>query len=76
MFLSHRLDVKRWLKRGSNELLIRFRSAMDYLRKARKDFSPPCEFNDPIPVGDGVSETVTFRDNLPSPVGTPRQISV
>jgi beta-mannosidase len=48
MFISHRWDVKPLLRRSRNELRLRFRSALDYLRRTRTDFSPPREFNDPV----------------------------
>lgn len=47
MFVAWRWDVRRHLRLGKNELRIRFRSAMDYIRKTRADFTPPREFNDP-----------------------------
>lgn len=48
MFVAHRWDVRRHLRPGKNELLVRFRSALDYIRKTRADFTPPGEFNDPV----------------------------
>jgi beta-mannosidase len=48
MFVAHRWDVKPYLRRGGNELVIRFRSALDYIRHTRTDFTPPAEFNDPV----------------------------
>jgi len=48
MFVAWRWDVRRHLRAGKNELLVRFRSAMDYIRKTRTDFTPPREFNDPV----------------------------
>jgi len=47
MFLGYRWDVKSRLRSGKNELLIRFHSAMDYIRTHRTDHHPK-EFNDPI----------------------------
>ena len=47
MFISHRWEVKRHLRVGKNELVVRFRSAMDYIRKTR-DFTPPQACNDPV----------------------------
>src|SRR5690606_7237213 len=48
MFVAHRWNVKPRLRAGRNELVVRFRSAMDYLRKTRTDFTPPRESNDPV----------------------------
>ncbi len=47
MFLGYRWDVKSLLRPGKNELVVRFESAMDYIRKHRTDHQPK-EFNDPI----------------------------
>ena len=47
MFIGYRWDVKRFLKRGNNELVIRFDSAMDYIRSHRTKHQPR-EFNDPV----------------------------
>jgi beta-mannosidase len=47
MFLGHRWDVKPLLRRGRNELLIRFDSAMRYIREHRTGHTPR-EFNDPV----------------------------
>jgi beta-mannosidase len=47
MFIAHRWSVKPLLHAGQNELRIVFRSAMDYIRNTRTDFTPPREFNDP-----------------------------
>lgn len=47
MFIAHRWDVKHLLRPGKNEIVIRFRSAMDYIRTAR-DFTAPHTFNDPV----------------------------
>ncbi len=47
MFIAHRWDVKRHLRAGKNEIVVRFRSAMDYIRKAR-DFVQPQAYNDPV----------------------------
>ncbi len=47
MFVAFRWDVKALLRPGRNVIAIRFRSAMDYVRKARS-FTPPSEFNDPV----------------------------
>lgn len=46
MFISHRWNVKKLLRPGANELVIRFRSAMDYIAKTRTEFTPPNNFND------------------------------
>ncbi|MFH1498143.1 MAG: glycoside hydrolase family 2 protein [Verrucomicrobiota bacterium] len=46
MFIAHRWAVKKHLKAGRNELVIRFRSAMDYIAKTRAGFTPPNNFND------------------------------
>lgn len=48
MFVAHRLPVKPLLRRGKNELRIRFHSALDYIRTTRTDFTPPREFNDSV----------------------------
>ena len=48
MFIAHRWDVRSRLRVGRNELVVRFRSALDYIRKTRTDFTPPREFNDPV----------------------------
>ena len=48
MFIAHRWDVRRHLRPGANELRIRFRSALDYIRTTRTEFSTPTEFNDPV----------------------------
>jgi beta-mannosidase len=48
MFIAHRWSVKPLLKAGQNELRITFRSALDYIRNTRTDFTPPREFNDPL----------------------------
>ncbi len=48
MFVAHRWEVRRHLRAGKNELLVRFRSALDYIRTTRTDFTPPREFNDPV----------------------------
>ncbi len=48
MFVAHRWDIKRYLRRGRNELLIHFRSAMDYVEKTRANFAPPQEYCDPV----------------------------
>jgi beta-mannosidase len=47
MFIAHRWNVKPLLRRGRNELVIRFDSAMRYLRKHRIDLDPG-EINDPL----------------------------
>jgi beta-mannosidase len=47
MFIAHRWAVKKHLRADRNELVIRFRSAMDYIRKTR-DFTPPRACNDPV----------------------------
>ncbi len=46
MFVAQRWSVKPHLKTGRNELVIRFRSAMDYVNKTHTDFTPPNNFND------------------------------
>lgn len=48
MFVAHRWNVRREARAGSNELVIRFRSALDYVRKTRADFTPPKQFSDPV----------------------------
>ncbi len=47
MFLGGRWDVKPKLRRGRNELLVRFESAMSYIRRTRTDHQPR-EVNDPV----------------------------
>ncbi|MEO7600505.1 MAG: glycoside hydrolase family 2 protein [Opitutus sp.] len=47
MFLGLRWDVKSLLRPGKNELVVRFDSAMDYIRRNRTDHKPK-EFNDPV----------------------------
>ncbi|MFA6962129.1 MAG: glycoside hydrolase family 2 protein [Opitutaceae bacterium] len=47
MFIAHRWAVKKHLRAGRNELVIRFRSALDYIQKTRTGFTPPNNFNDP-----------------------------
>ena len=47
MFVGHRWDVGRLLKKGRNEILIRFDSALAYIRATRKEHHPR-EFNDPV----------------------------
>ena len=47
MFLGHRWNVAGLLKRGRNEISIRFDSAMAYIRANRKEHQPR-EFNDPV----------------------------
>lgn len=47
MFVQHRWAVKRWLRRGRNQLTIRFDSAMRYIRTHRTNHAPR-EFNDPV----------------------------
>ncbi len=46
MFCGYRWNVKPWLRRGRNELLIHFGSAMDYVRRNRLEHQPR-EINDP-----------------------------
>ncbi len=48
MFIAWRWNIRRHLRSGKNELLIHFRSALDYIRKTRTDFTPPRELNDPV----------------------------
>ena len=47
MFLGHRWDVRPLLRPGANELLIRFGSAMKYIRTHRAGHQPR-EINDPV----------------------------
>jgi beta-mannosidase len=47
MFLGFRWDVKSLLRPGKNELVIRFDSAMEYIRTHRTGHQPK-EFNDPV----------------------------
>lgn len=47
MFVRHRWEVKRWLRRGRNKLSIQFDSAMQYIRTHRVGHQPR-EFNDPV----------------------------
>ncbi len=47
MFVAHRWDVKKLLRPGTNELTIRFDSALRYIRTHRRDHAPK-EFNDPV----------------------------
>jgi beta-mannosidase len=47
MFIGYRWDVKELLRPGKNEIVVRFGSAMDYIRTRRTDHRPK-EFNDPI----------------------------
>jgi beta-mannosidase len=47
MFIGYRWDVKRFLRRGTNELVIRFGSAMSYIRSHRPKHQPR-EMNDPV----------------------------
>ncbi|HTO03561.1 MAG TPA: glycoside hydrolase family 2 protein, partial [Opitutus sp.] len=47
MFVGYRRSVKSDLRRGKNEILIRFDSAMDYIRTQRLEHQPK-EFNDPV----------------------------
>ncbi len=48
MFVAHRWDVAALLRPGRNRLVIRFHSALDYIRTHRTEFSAPQEFNDPV----------------------------
>jgi beta-mannosidase len=48
MFVAWRWDVRRHLRPGKNELLLRFTSALDYIRTHRTEFSPPRESCDPV----------------------------
>jgi beta-mannosidase len=52
MFTAHRWRVKPLLKPGANTLVIRFRSALDYIRNPRADFTPPIDCSDMV--GGGV----------------------
>ncbi|HET7535782.1 MAG TPA: glycoside hydrolase family 2 protein [Candidatus Didemnitutus sp.] len=47
MFVGHRWPVKARLRKGDNELVIRFDSAMRYIRTHRPNHHPK-EFNDPV----------------------------
>ncbi len=47
MFVGHRWNVTHLLRRGRNEFVIRFASAMEYIRTHRLEHHPK-EFNDPI----------------------------
>ncbi|HYP17728.1 MAG TPA: glycoside hydrolase family 2 protein [Opitutus sp.] len=47
MFTGYRWDVKPLLRAGKNEILVRFDSAMNYIRSRRTDHRPR-EFNDPV----------------------------
>ncbi|MCR6656031.1 MAG: glycoside hydrolase family 2 protein [Opitutus sp.] len=47
MFIGFRWDVKRHLRAGANELVVRFDSAMEYIRNTRTKHVPR-EFNDPV----------------------------
>jgi beta-mannosidase len=47
MFIAHRWNVKALLRRGRNELVVRFASAMGYARTHRTEFDPG-EINDPL----------------------------
>ena len=47
MFVGFRWDVKSLLRPGRNELLVRFGSAMEYIRKQRVEHAPR-EINDPV----------------------------
>jgi len=47
MFIGFRWNVKKSLRAGKNELKIRFKSAMAYIRNHRRDHHPR-EFNDPV----------------------------
>ena len=48
MFIGHRWPVGKRLRRGPNELRVRFASAEAYVRQQRADFTPPREFCDPV----------------------------
>jgi len=47
MFIGHRWPVKNLLRTGDNEIVIRFDSAMRYIRSHRPGHKP-VEFNDPV----------------------------
>ena len=47
MFIGYSWDVKPFLRRGANELIIRFESAMKYIRSHRLEHQPR-EMNDPV----------------------------
>ncbi|MFT3782522.1 MAG: glycoside hydrolase family 2 protein [Nibricoccus sp.] len=47
MFTGYRWEIKPNLRRGTNELLVRFTSAMSYIREHRTDHQPR-ELNDPV----------------------------
>lgn len=48
MYIAHRWDVKKHLHVGKNQLLIRFYSALEYIRTHRTDFVPPKDHLDPV----------------------------
>lgn len=47
MFIGYRWPVKKLLRAGANELVVRFGSAMRYIRTHRRSHQPR-EFNDPV----------------------------
>jgi beta-mannosidase len=47
MFIGYRWPVKKLLRAGTNGLVVRFGSAMDYIRSHRRSHQPR-EFNDPV----------------------------
>ena len=77
MFLGHRWDVKPLLRPGRNELLIRFGSALEYIRTHRTGHRPR-DINDPVgrlhghpqtamPVRLGLGPALRHRRNLARP---------
>jgi beta-mannosidase len=48
MFVASRWEIRRRLRAGKNELLVRFGSALDYIRTTRTDFTPPYNSTDPV----------------------------
>lgn len=48
MFVSHRWEIKRLLRKGRNRLDIIFRSPLAYIQERRTRFSSPFECNDPV----------------------------
>lgn len=53
MFVGYRWPIKRWLRRGQNELLVHFASPMPYIRQKRKSHFF-AEWNDPIGGASGI----------------------
>jgi beta-mannosidase len=48
MFSAFRWPVRSLLKAGNNELVIRFDSALKYIKNTRTDWTPPKQFSDPV----------------------------